>query len=249
MHTLLLLGLAALSTLGSCNKAQSDVSPSPAAHQYSTAKGGSGSGGNNGGGTTTTGPLQNVLSGTAARHVGGGKDSIFVSFGQPAPAGWVLSVSSGSSVLSVPATYPVPQGAFNVMVPFTSTTVANTVGVSISVSLGGQTKSTSISVFPRTVTNFPAPSLQSTSSGTKLKNRTIATFTSNTNANAFYTQLQITTVSNFSSITELDALLDPPVWRQSAFNAQGIHYWRMRFVDGSGNGGPWSSVRTFDVQP
>lgn len=242
MHSLLLLGIAGLSILVSCKKEQSDVTPSPVKSPYSTAKGGSG-----GGGSTTTGPLQNVLSGSAARHVSGGHDSIFVSFGQPAPAGWVLSVSSSNAAVTVPATYAVPQGAFNVYVPFSSTTVANTISVSISVSLGGQTKSTSISVFPRTAT-FPAPVLQSPSSGTQLKNRTIGTFTSNTNANAFYYQLQISSVSNFST-TELDVLLDTPLWRQSAFNAYGIHYWRMRFVDGSGNGGPWSSIRTFDVQP
>lgn len=89
-----------------------------------------------------------------------------------------------------------------------------------------------------------APMLQSPGSGTALRNRTIGTFTSNANANACYYELQMTTFSNFSSITEPDVLLDTPLWRQSAFNSHGIHYWWVRFVDGSGNGGPWSSIRT-----
>lgn len=245
IQTFLCIGLAGLITVSACKKHQSDFA-TPAMPARSTAKGGSGSGSGSGGGTTT-GSLQNVLSGLASRHVSGGSDSIFVSFTQPAPAGWALSVSSSNTAVQVPATYPVPQGAFNVYVPFSSSTVANTISIAISVSLGGQTKSTSISAFPRTAT-FQAPVLQSPSSGTKLKNRTIANFTSNTNNNAYYYQLQISDVSNFST-TETDVLLETPLWRQSAFSSYGTHYWRMRFVDGSGNGGPWSATRNFIVEP
>lgn len=252
IHLFLLAALTGLGIFASCNKKQG--APTPIVEeepQNTAAKGGSGSGngGGGGGGNTSTGPLQNVLSGVAARHVSGGTDSIFVSFGQPAPAGWVLSVStSNSAVVTVPATKAVPAGAYNVYIPFTTTTVASTISVSFSVSLGGQTKSTSISVFPLHAT-FPAPQLQSPSSGTQLRNRTIGTFTSNSNANAYLYQLQMSTNTSFSPITtELDIQLETPLWRQSAFNSAGIHYWRMRFVDGSGNGGPWSAVRNFDVE-
>ena len=243
IHPFLVVCVAAMLII-SCRKEHNDVNaPSRATH--SNWKGGSGSGGGSGGGGST-GALQGVLSGLASRHISGTNDSVLATFTQAAPAGWVLHVSSSNSAVQVPATIAVPPGVFGMYVPFTSTTVTNAINVTISVSLGSQTKSTTIKVFPVTTT-FPAPALQSPSNGAKFKNRTIVTFTSNTNNNAYYYHLQISSVSNFST-TETDLLLDDPLWRQSAFSGFGTHYWRMRFVDAGGHGGPWSATRTFITQ-
>lgn len=209
---------------------------------------GSGSGNGGGGKPTSNGFLQGVLSGLASRHVSGGNDSVLVTFTQQTPAGWVLSMSSSNPAVQVPSTFAVPAGVLGVYVPFRSTVVPNSINVTISATLFSQTKSTTIKVFPRTAT-FPAPILQSPSNGAGFKDRTIINFTSNTNNNAFYYHLQISNNSSFSpSNLDTELLLDDPLWRQSTFSSFGTHYWRMRFVDGSGNGGPWSAVRTFEIK-
>ena len=222
--------LSATVFIFSCSKENDELISS---YQNSVAKGGGsgGGGGGNGGGNNTnpSAGLQSVLSGSAFRHVSGNTDSIFV-----------------SNVVQVPATYPVPAGVLSMYIPFTSSVVANSLNVTFNVSLLSQTKSTTIKVFPRTAT-FAAPNLQSPGNGAGFSNRTIINFTSNSQANAFYYQIQIDDNTAFTH-PETDVQLNDPLWRQSAFSSYGTHYWRMRFVDASGNCGPWSATRNFLIR-
>jgi hypothetical protein len=100
-------------------------------------------------------------------------------------------------------------------------------------------------VFPLTA-SFPAPQLQSPGNGANFKSREIITFQWNANNNAYFYQLQIAPNTGFTN-PETNLLLNDPFWRQSAFVAQ-TNFWRVRFVDASGNGGPWSQVRSFSIR-
>jgi hypothetical protein len=93
-------------------------------------------------------PLQGIVAGLEQPHYGGGGDNILVSFSRPAPLGWVLHVSSNHSAVQLPQSYSVPQGAYNVFVPFVSETVKEATEVTISASLCGQTISASLIVLP-----------------------------------------------------------------------------------------------------
>lgn len=93
-------------------------------------------------------PLLSVVAGLEQPHIGGAGDNILVSFAYPAPLGWVLWLTCNNPTIQLPRTYAVPQGAYNVFVPFISEAVKEDVDVMISVSLGGQTLSSSFRVFP-----------------------------------------------------------------------------------------------------
>jgi len=96
-----------------------------------------------------TEPLESIVAGLEQPHYGGDGDNILVSFSSPAPLGWVLHLSSNNPAVQLPCAYSVPQGAYNVFVPFVSEAVREAIEVSISVSLCGQTISASLLVIPR----------------------------------------------------------------------------------------------------
>lgn len=202
-----------------------------------------------GGGNNNNGFLQSVLSGTASRLISTKTDSILISFNQMAPAGgWTLQlISSDPSAVQIAPTYFVPQGAFVVHPLVTGDNVANAKNVTITVKLLSQTKTTVLKVFPLTA-SFPAPQLLSPGNGSGINFRTQVKFDWNDNNNAYYYHLQISTDKAFADlITDIET--DQSVWGQSYFNGTGTRYWRVAFVDASGNPGPWSGVRNFIEKP
>jgi len=74
------------------------------------------------------------------------------------------------------------------------------------------------------------------------------TFDWDNNSNAYYYQLQVSENADFFSLM-YDFLLNESIYPIDYFNGSGVRYWRVRFVDASGTGGPWSEVRSFTVKP
>lgn len=201
-----------------------------------------------GGGNNTPGLIQSVVAGLAARLIGGNSDSILVRFTQGAPpSGWTLSVNSNNAAIQVPSTFFVPAGSFGVNIPFTSSVVSSAVIVTLTVSLGSESRSTTIKVFPVNAI-FPAPLLQSPGSGSSFKLQLLVTFDWNDNNDAYYYNFQASTSSSFSTLM-YDILLNESIYPTNWFDGTGVRYWRVRFVDAGGHGGPWSSVRNFTIRP
>lgn len=232
--------------LYSCNKTYDVLPSSLLASKIADSKGG-GNGG--GGGVNNSGLIQSVLSGTASRLVSTKTDSILVSFTQAAPAGgWTLQLtSSDPSAVQIAPTYFVPAGSSVVHPNVTAGNIANAKNATITVKLLSQAKTTVLKVFPLTAT-FPAPQLLSPSNGKSFKSREIVTFDWNDNNNAYYSHLQISLDKAFTNLAT-NLLLDESIWPQSFFNGTGTIYWRIAFVDASGNDGPWSEVRNFIEKP
>lgn len=243
-----LLFCSLLLLLFSCTKEIKDASSSQALSQTSATQAPLSKGGGSGGGTTTTGFLQNVLPSNAYRLVSGNNSNFFVSFTQTAPSGWVLNLSSNDPSVKVPATFAVPAGAFNVEPPITSSTISTAKQVTISVSLLGQTKSTTFKIFPAAAT-FSAPQLQSPGDRAGFKSRIQIKFTWSDNSNAYYHDLQISDSPTFTSSYLDEVYLNDPIWGQSYFNGLGKRYWRVRYIDASNNPGPWSAVKSFEIKP
>ncbi|MGB8191075.1 MAG: hypothetical protein WCF67_04105, partial [Chitinophagaceae bacterium] len=231
----------------SCKK-ESPVTGQQAPVNELVSGSGSGNGGGGGGGGTTTGFLQNIFPGLAYRLVAGNSSSVFVSFTQPSQAGWILKLASNNPNVQIPATYAVPAGVFNVEPPITSSPVTNSQMVTISVTLGAQTKSTTFKIFPATAA-FPAPQLQSPGDRAGFKNRIQVKFTWSDNANAYYHDIQISDNPQFNGTPMAEVYLNDPIWAASYFNGLGVRYWRVRYVDASGNFGPWSTIRSFEIKP
>jgi hypothetical protein len=203
--------------------------------------------GSGGGSTSAPGPISFV--GGAYRLIGGNSDSIQINLSQAAGPGWVLSLSSNDPNVQVPATFPVPEGAFIVHVPITSSVISSSRNVIITATLQGQTKSSlPFKVFPLHVI-FPSPQLQSPGNGAGFKNRIQVKFTWSDNANAYYHDIQISDNPSFSGTPMLEVYLNDPIWAASYFNGLGIRYWRVRYIDASGSFGPWSVARSFEVKP
>lgn len=254
MKALFLSASMAVLGLAACSKKDCpDVTPDASATNVpdlaNIAKGGSGGGGNGGGsGNTTTGPIQNFLSSTASRLVATKTDSLFVSFTQPAPAGgYTLAVSSSDGSMIFPATVSAPAGAYNAYIPVSSPAISAAKNVTFTVSLGGQSKSSTIRVFPLHAT-FPAPSLQSPGNGSQHNYHIQIIFQWAANANAYYSHLQISPNANFS-VLNYDNYVAGNQFPADYFDGTGLRYWRVRYVDGSDSGGPWSAARTFTVKP
>lgn len=246
-YTLTLLLAAGLLSLGGCRKNTCAPEQNNTAFTQKAAAFAKGGGG--GGTTTTTGPIQNFLTGTAGRLISGTSDSMFISFTQPVPAGgYTITLSSANpAVAQVPATITAPQGAWNVAVPVTGGSVAATQSVTITASLNGQTKTSTIKVYPLNF-SFAAPALQSPSNGSSQNYHIMIIFQWAANANAYYSELQISATPTFSPLI-YDFYTDMNQYPADYFNGTGIRYWRVRYVDGAGNGGPWSATRTFTVKP
>jgi hypothetical protein len=219
------------------------------------AASGSGSGGDGGGGSTT-GFLQNVFFDTPS-VIGGQPTAMLVSFTQPAPAGgWTISIRSASAALQVPSTFVVPAGAFVVNPPVTTSVVASTTTATATVTLLGQSKSNSLTIFPANPT-LGAPSLQSPGNGAKLSFRRLTTFDWTDVANAAWYELQIDSNTAFLPPFAINVGPTQSFWAgNAAFGIPsegvpetGVKYWRVRAVSASGTTGPWSSVRSLTVRP
>jgi hypothetical protein len=240
--------------LNACKKNSDEVTnlskPSTNSFQAkSSGSGSGGSGGGSGGGGNTTGFIQSVLSGTASRLVSGNTDSIYITFTQPAPAaGWTLVVTTSDPAVQAPSTVFVPAGSTNVRMHVTGGTLASAKSVTVNVQLGSQTKSTTLKVFPLTYSAFPAPSLQSPGNGSKFNYHIMITFQWSANVNAYNSELQFGFSPSFSP-TEYVLIFDRTNWPGDYFDGTGVRYWRVRYLDASGNPGPWSAIRNFEVKP
>lgn len=209
----------------------------------STTSKGSGSGG---GGNQTTALLSFI--GGASRLIGGDNDSIQVNFTQPAPAGgWTVSFTTSDPSVRLPASYPVSAGQYFIHVPLTSTVTTIAKVVTITVKLNAESKSNTVKVFPLHY-SFPAPQLQSPGEGAGFKNRILVKFTWSDNINAYYHDIQVSDDRTFSNTPMLEVYLNDPIWAASYFNGLGKRYWRVRYVDSSGNFGPWSDIRSFEIK-
>lgn len=240
----LLLTVIALPFFFSCTK-DANISSDPAGKTVSTAQAAAKGGG--GGGSTITGPISFV--GGTFKLVGGNSDSIQINLTQTAPAGWVLALSSNDPAFRVPSSFPVPQGAFVVHVPITSSIIASTKTITVTATLLGQSVSSSpFKIFPLHY-SFPAPQLQSPGNGSGFKNRLQVKFTWSDNVNAYYHDLQISDTPTFNSTYLDEVYVDNPIWAQSYFNGLGKRYWRVRYIDGSGTPGPWSPINGFEIKP
>lgn len=209
---------------------------------------GNASGSSSDGSKKSTGFLNSVLTGVAWRLAAGSSDSILVTFTQPAPAGeWTLNIQTSDPALQMPAAFPVPEGATFVYVPVSGAPVTDAILVTFSVTLFSQTMTNTIKVFPQTAI-FPPPDLKSPSKGARIKAGTLIKFSWTSNDNAWFNQLQISNDEAFT-LPAIDILLDDPFWAASISVGSGIRYWRVRYVDASGNPGPWSKVRSFELRP
>lgn len=230
-----------------CNKrAADDVQPRPT-NVMALAKGGSGSG--NGGGTVSaTGIIQSFVQGGASRLVSTRPDSMLVVFNAPAPAsGYSLSLTSSDPAVQPPATLSVPAGATSQFVVLNSSTVTAARNVTITVSVGGQSKSSTIKLYPLTAA-IPAPSLLSPGSGSGFGFHRQVIFDWSDLNEAYYYEIQVASSTAFTTLNfSSGPLVSTTVG--DYFDGSGVRYWRVRGIDASGNGGAWSAVRSFTVKP
>ena len=243
----LLLGLAAC-TDDPPTGVPSDETEVPIRPVFASGSGGSGSGGG-GGGDATAGPIQNVFF-NQNPLVSGDTSSVLVSFTQVAPAGgYTLSLRSNDPAMQVPSTYPVPEGAFVVHVPLSTTPIADARVATVTVTLLGQSKSNSVKLYPRTAT-LAAPTLFKPGDRSGFKMREIVDFDWNDQNNAWCYHLQIDDDPGFAGYPAYANVCTPnSFFRQSAFGPLGsTAYWRVRAQDASGNPGPWSAVRSFVIK-
>jgi hypothetical protein len=95
-----------------------------------------------------------------------------------------------------------------------------------------------------------APTLFKPGDRAGFKMREIVDFDWNDQNNAWCYHLQMDDDPGFAGYPAYGELCTPnSFWRQSAFGPVGsTTYWRVRAQDASGNGGPWSPVRSFVIK-
>jgi hypothetical protein len=242
---ILALSAIVITTLA-CKKQNAVDNLQPQANSpMALAKGGSGSGG---GSTTNAGIIQSFVQGGASRLVSTRPDSMLVVFSAPAPAaGYTLSFTSSDPAVQVPATLSVPAGATSKHVVLNSTTVTTARNVTITVSVNGQSKSSTIKLYPLTAT-ISAPSLQSPGNGSGFDYHRQVVFDWTDLNEAYYYEIQVASSTAFTTLNfSSGPLVSTTVG--DYFDGSGVRYWRVRGVDASGNGGAWSAVRSFTVKP
>lgn len=245
-YFLLLLG-GSFIAFAACNKRSvSEIQPTASVSSSNLAKGGSGGGG--GGGTVSTGIIQSFVSGGASRLAATRPDSMLVVFSTPAPAaGYNLTFTSSDVNVQPPTSITVPAGATTQYVVLNSSAVTSARNVTITVSVNGQSKSSTIKLFPLTV-NIPAPSLQSPGNNSGFDYHRQVIFDWSDLNDAYYYEIQVASSTAFATLNFSSGPLVSTV-PADYFDGSGTRYWRVRGVDASGNGGAWSTVRSFVVKP
>lgn len=239
MRSIQTFALLSLLTLAACQK-QDDFADI-AAEQSALDRG---KGGNN----NTSGFIAPPAAPADPRLVGGDTTSIGISFTQPAPpGGWTVILTSTDPALQVPTTYFVPEGSWQVNPVVPSLPVSNFKPVGYTVTLNGQSVSNSIKLYPAQAT-FQAPQLSKPGKDAKLKFGLQVTFDWSDNLNAWYHELQISHSPTFETLWDETGTTES-FYPTSYLASNTTHYWRVRFVDASGNPGPWSEVRSFFVKP
>jgi hypothetical protein len=241
MKKILLIATFLSVTFYSCKKPELDDNSVIVLQNTVQSKGGNG----NGGGGTTAGILQN-FGPFVVRLKSGDPTQLLVSFTAPAPAGgYNLTFTSTNAAMQVPATYNAPEGSYVVYVPVTTTVISgNAVSVTLTVRLGTESKSAIIKLYPLSFT-FTAPSLQSPGNNANFSNPKLVTFKWADNNNAFYHYLQVSNNPTFTNPLWHEISVENPIYATSYFGNNVRYYWRVCYVDASGNLGPWSAVRTF----
>ena len=236
--------LLALFIMAGCKKNNKEILQSISSTDSTTlisAKGG-------GGGVNPTGMISFI--GGAFRLIGGNSDSIQVNFTQAAPAqGLTVSLTSSDPAVQLPATFFVPAGEYIIHPHLTSSLISASKNVTITVTLGAESKSFVLKVFPLHYRFSTSPKLQSPGNGSGFKNRMQVKFTWTDDPNAYYHDIQISDDPSFTHGTMDEVYLNDPIWGQSYFNGLGKRYWRVRFTDGNGTPGPWSVTNWFEVKP
>lgn len=236
--------IVTLFVIAGCKKSNQEIlqtsTPSSDTSFINAKNGSGGSGG-------STGLISSI--GGAFRLIGGNSDSIQVNFSQPAPAsGWALSLRSSDPSIQLPSTVVAPAGAFIIHPALTSSVIPASKNVTITATLGTESKSFVLKVFPLHYRAFAAPKLQSPGNGAGFKSRIQVKFTWTDDVNAYYHDLQISADPTFSSTTMDEVYLNDPIWAQSYFNGLGKRYWRVRYIDASGAPGPWSQANWFEIK-
>jgi hypothetical protein len=233
---------AGLISLVACNKKPTEA-PQTNTNPMAMAKG---SGGNNN--TSNIGLIQSFLSGGASRLAATRKDSMLVVLSSTAPAaGYILTFTSSDPAVQPPASITMAAGTNSKFVVLNSTAVSTARNVTITVSVGGQSKSATIKLYPLTA-SIPAPSLQSPGSNSKFDFHRQVIFDWSDLNDAYYYEIQVSSTTTFAVLNfSSGPLVSTTVG--DYFDGSGVRYWRVRGVDASGNGGSWSAVRSFEVKP
>ena len=249
--TILLLLGASLISVAACNKKSNDDAPQPAVNPMAMAKGGSGSSG--GGNNNNAALIQSFSSGGASRLAATRPDSMLVILSSPAPAaGYTLTFTSSDPAVQPPATLTMAPGATTKFVVLNSTAVTSALNVTITVSVNGQSKSSTIKLFPLSI-NLPAPSLQSPGNGSSFGFHRQVIFDWSDLNDAYYYEIQVSENTSFTTMAfnsgPLVSTTVADYFDGTGTGGVGTRYWRVRGVDASGNGGTWSAVRNFVVKP
>ena len=250
MKHALIAGVALLSLTACQKQTISDPQPATAGVSAFSKGGGSGSGG---GGTTTAGTIVSMSAPNGNRIIATHADSIGMSFNAPVPAGgYTITMSSSDPAIQFPATIQVPAGVMVAYAPYTTTATTSAHNVTITASLNGQSKSVVSKFFPLTAT-IAAPALQSPGNGSSFGFHRQVIFDWSDLNEAYYYEIQVSENTGFTTMAfnsgPLVSTTVADYFDGTGNGGVGTRYWRVRGVDASGNGGTWSVVRNFVVQP
>ncbi|HEX5706660.1 MAG TPA: SusE domain-containing protein, partial [Pyrinomonadaceae bacterium] len=155
--------------------------------------------------------------------------------------------SSNPSAAAVPASVQIASGSpsanFNVT---TNSAVASSTSVTISASYSGTTRTTTLTVLPRTSAPS-APTLLSPANNVRLPPNTSLTFTWSAASGATSYEIQVDDSSSFSAPLVISSR---PTQTQHvlSLSSERRYWWRVRGVNAGGTAGPFSSSRTFEIR-
>lgn len=179
--------------------------------------------------------------------VGGNAAQGTVTLTGAAPSGGVsVSLSSASSVASVPSSVTVAAGQAAVTFAVSTSTVTTTTSVTISAAAAGTSRTTTLTVTPAAVASVTsAPSLVSPSNRTTVSQPIVFDWSNVTNATQY--ELQIDTSSSFTAPLTRSVIVTASQATVTDLPAQQL-YWRVRGLNTAGAPGPFSSSRRFTAR-
>jgi hypothetical protein len=193
-------------------------------------------------------PALAALTVSPSSVIGGGQATGTVTLGTAAPGGGtVVTLSDNSAAATTPASVTVPAGATSATFAVSTNAVSAPTSVTLTATLGGLSRTATLSVNPPGGGALAAPALSTPGNKARVGAGATVTFSWSAVSGAAGYELQVDTSSTIAAPFTVNPTVTATQFATNTL-PPGKYWWRVRAKDAAGTPGPWSAVRELEVR-